>query len=95
MMTVCPHCHQSTDDIRLGIRLMPLKAALFDRIKAAGDIGITTTEIISDVYHDRSLVKPNTVKAHVSQINDLFAGTDWHIHSHHRRWFLQKGKARA
>src|SRR5262249_34591206 len=66
-MTVCPRCHQSVDDIRLGVRLTPLKAALFDRIKAAGDIGISTTEIIQEVYRDRSLIKDTTIKSHVNQ----------------------------
>src|SRR5262245_19756418 len=55
-MTTCPHCHQPIDDIRLGVRLTPLKAAIVDRIKAAGDIGTTTTEIVDDVYRDRSPV---------------------------------------
>jgi hypothetical protein len=92
MMTVCPRCHQSVDEIRLGVRLTPLKAALFDRIKAAGDIGISTTEVVNDVYRDRSPVKPTAIKSHVGQINDLLASTDWRIRSDHRRWFLQRGK---
>jgi hypothetical protein len=87
-MAVCPRCHQSVDDIRLGVRLTPLKAALFDRIKAAGDIGISTTEIIQEVYRDRSPIKETAIKSHVNQINDLLAGTEWRIRSDGRRWFL-------
>jgi hypothetical protein len=89
-MAACPRCHQSVDDIRLGVRLTPLKASLFDRIKAAGDIGISTTQIIQEVYRDRSLIKDTTIKSHVNQINDLLAGTEWRIHSDRRRWFLHR-----
>jgi hypothetical protein len=96
-MAVCPRCHQSVDDIRLGVRLTPLKASLFDRIKAAGDIGISTTEIIQAVYRDRSPIKETAIKSHVNQINDLLAGTEWRIRSDRRRWFLHRdgGKADA
>jgi hypothetical protein len=76
--------------MRLGVQMTPLKAAIFDRVKAAGDIGITTTEIVSDLYRDRSPVKSATIRVHVGQINDLFAGTDWRIHSDRRRWFLNR-----
>jgi len=89
-MAVCPRCHQSVDEIRLGVRLTPLKAALFDRIKAAGDISISTTEIIQEVYRDRSPIKDTAVKSHVNQINDLLAGTEWRIRSDCRRWFLHR-----
>jgi hypothetical protein len=91
-MSTCPHCHQSVDNLRLGVRLTPLKTAIVDRIKAAGDIGVTTTEIVNDLYRNRSFVKSTTIKAHVSQINDLLAGTIWHIRSDRRRWFLERGK---
>jgi hypothetical protein len=89
-MAVCQRCHQSVDDIRLGVRLTPLKAGLFDRIKAAGDIGISTTEIIQEVYRDRSPIKETAIKSRVNQINDLLAGTEWRIRSDRRRWFLHR-----
>jgi hypothetical protein len=91
-VTTCPHCHQLINEIRLGVQMTPLKARIVDQIKAAGDIGVTTTEIISEVYPDRSLINPRTIKAHVNQINDLLVATDWHIRSDRRRWFLQRGK---
>jgi hypothetical protein len=75
---------------RLGVRLPPLKAAIFDRIKAAGDIGISSTQIITDLYFDRRPVGVTTIKAHISQLNDLFAGSDWRICSDRRRWFLHR-----
>jgi hypothetical protein len=91
-MSTCPLCHQPINDVRLGVQMTPLKAAIVDRIKTAGDIGVSTMEIVNDIYCKRSPIKPVTVKAHVNQINDLLAATDWRICSDRRRWFLQKGK---
>jgi hypothetical protein len=73
MTTCCPVCHQPINEIRLGAQMTPLKAAIVDRIKAAGDLGVTTTEIIGEVYRDRSPIDPTTIKAHMSQINDLLS----------------------
>jgi hypothetical protein len=90
MNTCCPFCHQTIGTIRFGVRLPQLKAAIVDRIKTAGDIGITSEEIIADLYRDRRSVSPTTIKAHVDQINDLLMNTDWRIASDHRRWFLSR-----
>jgi phage-related tail fiber protein len=87
----CPHCHQPITTARLGMRLSALKAGIFDRIKAAGDIGITTTELINgDLYCDRRLVGPAAIKSHVWQINEMLDGTGWRIASDRRRWTLVK-----
>jgi hypothetical protein len=91
-VTEVPILYQPTDDVRLGVRLTPLKAAIVDRIKAAGDIGVSSDEIIADLYRDRRPVHRNTIKSHTDQINTLLAGGNWRIHSDRRRWFLQKGK---
>jgi hypothetical protein len=77
---------------RLGVRLPPLKAAIFDRIKAAGDLGIPSSEIVADLYSDRRPVRATTIKAHVAQINDQLVSTDWRIRSDRRRWFLRRGR---
>jgi hypothetical protein len=84
----CPECHQRIATERLGVRLPPLKAAIVDKIRAAGDLGITSAEIVADLYSDRRLVSITTIKAHISQINDQLVVTDWHIRSDRRRWFL-------
>jgi hypothetical protein len=87
-MTACPHCHQSIATERFGVRLTPLKAAIFDRIKRSGDLGVASAELIVDLYRDRRPVESATIKAHVNQINDLLVSTDWRIRSDGRRWFL-------
>jgi hypothetical protein len=74
--------------MRFGVRLPALKAAIVDHIKAAGDIGVASDEIIADLYRDRRPIHLTTIKAHVEQINDLLLETDWRIASDHRRWFI-------
>jgi hypothetical protein len=94
-MTVCPHCHQQIAHERLGVRLTPLKAAIVDRIKRAGDVGISSEGLVHDLYFDRKPVSMTTLKAHVFQINELLAATDWVIASDRRRWFLRRRRSTA
>ena len=84
-MTLCPHCNQIISEERFGVRFPPMKAELIDRIRAAGDLGISTCELIGD-----SGKSPTTIKAHIWQINDLLAHTRWRIESDRRRWFLTR-----
>jgi hypothetical protein len=77
----CPYCHAVEV---FGVRLPSLKAAILDRIRHAGDIGVTSLEIVADLYRDRRSVSLNTVKAHIRQINTLLEETDWIIRS--ERW---------
>jgi hypothetical protein len=72
------------------VRLTPLKAAIVDKIKAAGDLGISSGEIIAGLYCDRAAVEPTTIKAHIAQVNSLLEETDWRIRSDRRRWFLYR-----
>ena len=68
--------------------MTPLKAAIFDRIKSAHREGVSSRELIAELYFDRRRVSETTIKAHVSQINDLLCGTDWRIRSDRRCWRL-------
>jgi hypothetical protein len=94
MTACCPFCHQTIGTLRFGVRLPKLKAAIVDRIKVAGDIGVSSAEIVADLYADRRSVQPTTIKAHVEQINDLLLATDWRIANDHRRWFLARRSSR-
>jgi hypothetical protein len=88
----CPMCHATE---RCGVRMPALKAAIFDRIKAGGDVGATSVKIIADIYGDRREVKPTAIKSHVNQINDALVATDFRIRSDGGRWHLVKeGNAR-
>jgi hypothetical protein len=90
MMAVCPHCHQTIAHERLGVVLTPLKAAIVDAIKRAGDLGKSSESLMRELYFDRRPVSMTTLKAHIWQINDLLEATDWVIESDRRRWFLRR-----
>jgi hypothetical protein len=90
MTATCPHCHQPYSQARLGVRLPQLKAEIVDRIRTAGDIGVSSAEIIADLYRERRPVHSATVRNHVHQINDLLSSTNWCITSDRRRWFLSR-----
>jgi DNA-binding winged helix-turn-helix (wHTH) protein len=94
-MTVCPHCHQQIAHERLGVRLTPLKAAIVDAMKRAGDVGISSEELMRNLYWDRTPVSVRTIKAHIFQINDALEQTDWVIASDRRRWFLRRRRRAA
>jgi hypothetical protein len=88
---VCQACGQPLRERRLGVVLTPFKASLLDLIRRAGDLGISSDELRRELYRDHP--KPPskfTIKAHVWQINELLAGTDWVIESDRRRWFLRR-----
>jgi hypothetical protein len=89
MNTTCPLCYQTIGTMRLGVRLTPLKAALIDKIKAAGDVGIASEELMNALW-EHGAVSADTVKAHIWQINSLLEETDWVIRSDRRRWFLSR-----
>jgi hypothetical protein len=88
MLQRCPTCQQPLYDRRFGVRLPPLKAAIFDAIEAAGELGIKSDEIANAIYEGRRRAGLACIKAHVAQINDLLVETDFHIVSDRRRWFL-------
>lgn len=106
MARVCPYCRQVIAVERYGVPLTPLKAGIFDAIRAAGDAGITSTEIIGgQLYCDRRRVSRDTIKAHVWQINALLEQTNWVIkseteigapdmHLSERRWHLRRRRVR-
>lgn len=68
----CPTCHQSIAIERAGVRLSPLKAAIYDAIRAAGDMGISTDGLIMLVRDrcDHHITSNNTIKAHIHQLRE-------------------------
>ena len=88
----CPHCGQPLRQERVGIFLPPVKCLIFDLIKAAGDVWLNSEELAHTLAYDSPArsVSRNTIKAHVSQINDILAETDYRIRRDGRRWCLVK-----
>lgn len=77
-MTRCPACHRPYTEERVGVRLPPLKAAIFDSIKANSELGITAAELMQEHYRGKPR-KVSVIKSHVNQINDVLAETRWRI----------------
>jgi hypothetical protein len=89
--TLCPHCHQPIrSPVRLGVSLPPRKAALFDAVKAAGDVGISSAELRTQVWDGKRC--PHNVKSHMWQINTMIESTGYRITADGRgrfaRWSL-------
>jgi hypothetical protein len=82
-------------ETRMGIRLTTLKARIFDVIHRAGVDGISRADINAIVFDGQA--SPNTIKAHIWQVNDRLAETDAEIRSVggrgpvHGYYQLQKG----
>lgn len=91
---VCPHCHQPMRYVRAGVHLGPTKTRIFDLLRAAGDVGVSSEELIFALADDGAGPKNrNTIKAHIYQTNELLAGTDYGIVSDRarpRRWQLAR-----
>jgi hypothetical protein len=101
MARTCPLCHQHYAVERLGVRLPPLKAGIFDAIKQAGDVGVTSAEIVAgSLYRERRHASHDTIKAHIWQINELLEETNWIIQSEsdygtsERRWHMRQRRMR-
>ena len=72
--TFCPACHQPIAEAREGVRLPALKAHIFDVVRRAGIDGVTIDDINAIVYGDHP-ASPETIRNHISQINEALAET--------------------
>ena len=93
MIPHCPHCHQPLM-LRLGVRLPLLKVRIFDAIKAAGEMGITSRDLRQLIYGKcADEITLTTVRMHCQQINEYLYETEWRIRCPDRRhWQLIKLK---
>lgn len=66
MTKVCNCCGQALPERRLGVRLTPLKARIFDFVQRGGEEGIAREDLqeLLDMNHAG-------LKSHVFQINEL------------------------
>lgn len=102
MQQVCPSCGQSTRYLRFGVLLPPVKCEIVDAIKAAGELGISSEEIVyknppPELFDEGAAAElilraKRNVKVHIWQINEKLAETKYSIVSSERRWRLHKGR---
>jgi hypothetical protein len=74
----CECCGQPLPEVRLGARLSPLKASIFDAVKAAGAAGIEPDSLFERFIAPRGAAR-ETLGSHITQINDALAGTDYKL----------------
>lgn len=77
--SVCPYCGQPSLYERVGVRLTPVKAHLFDLIEAGGKEGINSIVLHFKVFGERATRQ--TMRGHIFQINEILEETDWRIKS--------------
>jgi hypothetical protein len=82
----CPCCGQALPEVRLGARLTPLKARIFDIIARAGAGGVQADDLQALVFSKGQGL--GGLKAHVWQINELIADEGYHIRSRSRVYVL-------
>ena len=74
MKRICECCGQPLQDVRGGVKLTPMKARIFDLIKARP--GITKKELCMAVYDTVSEARILTIGAHVQQLREKFEATN-------------------
>jgi hypothetical protein len=89
-MTCCHECGQELSEIRLDVRLTPLKVRLFDVIKRAAAGGIISEDLFEIVIADRGDITISNLKSHIWQINNAIKDTGFRIMSRDRHWILTK-----
>jgi hypothetical protein len=75
MKMLCPHCGQALPETRLGVRLTPLKASIFDLVKRAGPDGILSSELQARIGTKTRA----SLKSHIWQINDAIGEVGYRI----------------
>ena len=90
----CHHCGQALPEMRLGVRLTPFKARLFDLVRRSGINGIHSDDLYSLLYPDGDGSR-HTLKAHIWQINELIADEGYRIEGRGSFYRLVKMRKRA
>lgn len=78
MSDMCPCCHQPVRNVISGVPLPAFKASLFNYIEAHP--GHSTKEIAAAINFKS---RPQTLKAHISQINNALARVGIRIAGRH------------
>lgn len=77
MKMVCSHCGQPLPVKRLGVRLTPFKARIFDIVKRAGPDGIMASDLYDMLYTDGE--SRHSLRSHIWQINTMIYDEGYRI----------------
>jgi hypothetical protein len=66
-------------EFRLGVRLPPLKARIFDLIMRGGEDGILANDLLNTAYVDQPASGRKNLSSHVFQINEAIEDTGYRI----------------
>ena len=82
---LCERCGRA---LRNGLWMPPTKAAIFDKVAAAADVGVTTADLMQlPVFADRR-VTAVSVKSHIWQLNEILQERHCRVISIDRRYVL-------
>jgi DNA-binding winged helix-turn-helix (wHTH) protein len=87
----CNYCGQELPEIRLGVRLTPLKARIFDLIQRGGEDGIDRRDLFDIVYAGED-VQRTVLKSHIHQINEEIEDAGYRIVGHSVARLARRGK---
>jgi hypothetical protein len=82
----CHYCGSPLPEIRLGARLPIMKARLFDLIQRSGADGILVEDLRAILG-----VNERCLKSHVHQLNEMIAGSGYHLYTRAKAVFLVNG----
>jgi len=98
MRRKCPECGQPLPEIRLGIRLTPKQALVFDFIASNPD-GIDSCLVLERFRAVEPKAYRKTIHVYVSHLNDLLDGTGYRIRKYRNEgelfwvYYLEKPRA--
>ena len=82
----CPHCGAPLPIKRYGVAFTRLKAKILD----LAEKGIESDALYERVFSGRERPSREAMKAHIWQINDALANTDWRIVHRHGSYLMEK-----
>jgi hypothetical protein len=94
----CKECGQPLPEVRLGIRLTPLQALVFDAIEGSTD-GIDSCLVLERFRAVRPDTSRKSIHVYVCHLNELLEGTGYRINKYRNEgelywvYYLEKPRA--
>jgi hypothetical protein len=82
----CHYCGQKLPEVRLGVKLSPLKARIVDFVMRAGDDGILVADLCAFMK-----LEHRCLRSHVHQINEAIIDSGYRFYTRAKTVFLIYG----